>query len=130
MNFHENLGLNDSAIKSGLGTKIESVGIYIPEQRVSSEEIADYVDSESNYGIPKDWMSTEMGILERRMSDENALPSGLAIAACEDALRGIDKNELEVVIFCDIEHNQPEPDTAHRIQKNTGANGKLCFRYG
>jgi hypothetical protein len=27
MNFHENLGLNDSAIKSGLGTKIESVGM-------------------------------------------------------------------------------------------------------
>ncbi|MFQ3244519.1 MAG: 3-oxoacyl-[acyl-carrier-protein] synthase III [Arenicella sp.] len=127
MNFHENLGLNDSAIKSGLGTKIESVGIYIPEQRVSSEEIVDYVDSESNYGIPKDWMSTEMGILERRMSDENALPSGLAIAACEDALRGIDKNELDVVIFCDIEHNQPEPDTAHRIQKTLGLTANYAF---
>ena len=127
MNFHKNLGLDNAAIKSGLGTKIHSVGIYVPEKKVTSEEIFDYFDSESKYGIPKNWMSEEMGILERRMSDENALPSDLAIAACEDALKGIDKDEIDVVIFCGIERDQPEPATAHRIQKTLGLTANYAF---
>jgi 3-oxoacyl-[acyl-carrier-protein] synthase III len=127
MNFHTNLRLDKSAINDGLGTKIHSVGIYIPERKVTSEEIFDFFDSEDKYGVSRDWMSTEMGIFERRMCDENALPSDLAIAASRDALDGIDRDKIDVVIFCGIERDQPEPATAHRIQKELGLTANYAF---
>lgn len=127
MNFHTNLGLGNSAIKTGLGTKVLSVGVFLPEDKVTSEEIFDFFDSESRYGIPRDWMSKDMGILERRMSPDNAAPSDLAISACEQALSEIDKSEIDVVIFCGIERDQPEPATAHRIQKKLGLTAKYAF---
>jgi len=61
-----------------------------------------------------------MGVIERRVSDAGCSPSELAIAAAEQAIANYDGriDEIDAVIFCGIERDQPEPATAHEIQKN------------
>jgi len=127
MNYHHNLGLKKAELATGLGTKILSSGIYVPKERVTSDEIYDYFESDKRYGIPKTWMSENMGILERRMSPDDALPSDLAIAACRGALKKVSPDEIDAVIFCGIERDQAEPATAHTIQKKLGLNAKYAF---
>lgn len=127
MNYHHNLGLKKSEVITGLGTKILSIGVHLPDDKVTSEEIFEYFDSEKSYGIPHDWMPKEMGILERRMSPEDAAPSDLAIAACREALEDINQDEIDAVIFCGIERDQAEPATAHTIQNKLGLAANYAF---
>lgn len=127
MNYHQNMGEMRQAASKGLGTKILASGVHLPKQRVTSEEIFDFFDSETKYGISKKWMANEMGIIERRMSPENATPSSLAIAAAEKAIQGINCDHIDVVLFCGIERDQPEPATAHKIQKELNLNANYAF---
>ena len=113
-----------------LKTKIFSSGIFLPSQIVSSDELFEEFDSEKNYGIPTDWMSNKMGIKQRRVSDFDALPSSLAIPAAEQALAAlshIKPDDIDLVIFCGIEPDLPEPATAHKIQKALGLNARYAF---
>ena len=110
--------------------EIISVGTFLPEQRVKSEDLFDSFSSELKYGISRDWMSSYMGITERRFSDSKMNPSDLAIAAAEKAINNADwvnKDDIDLIIFCGIERDQPEPATAHRVQKALGLKAKHTF---
>jgi len=110
-------------------TKVFSVGTFLPSNVVKSDHLFEDIKSEANYNIPIDWMSSQMGIVERRLADENALPSDLAIPAAEKAieLADIDRSEIDIVIFCGIERDQPEPATAHTIQHALGLKAHHAF---
>lgn len=110
--------------------KIISTGIYLPNQVVSSISLLEEIHSEEQYGIEARWMDDVMGIEERRMADSGTLPSELAIPAAEQALETINeqqRNEIDLVIFCGIERDQPEPATAHTIQNKLGINARYAF---
>ena len=111
-------------------TRIISSGIHLPEKIVSSIELFEEFKSDLRYGTPVDWMSERMGIVERRVAPLSATPSSLAIPACEQALANapdIPLNEIDMVIFCGIERDQPEPATAHVIQDTLGLNAKYAY---
>jgi 3-oxoacyl-[acyl-carrier-protein] synthase III len=115
---------------SKLKTKIYSSGVYLPPQVVTSDELFTEIDSERKYGIPIDWMSEKMGIMERRVSESSSKPSDLAIPAARQALDKQDSytsEDIDLVIFCGIERDVPEPATAHKIQKELGINAKYAF---
>lgn len=111
-------------------TKIISSGVHLPDQIVSSVSLFEEFNSELRYGTPVNWMSERMGILERRVAPVDATPSSLAIPACEEALANIPDvplDEIDMVIFCGIERDQPEPATAHVIQDKLGLNAKYAY---
>lgn len=127
MNYHKSMGYKQALTALGLGTKIISSGIYIPKQCVTSREIFESFDSEKKYDIPVDWMTNEMGIIQRYMCQPNDRPSDLAIPAAQQAMEGVNKDHIDCVIFCGIERDQPEPATAHQIQKKLGLNAGHAF---
>ena len=111
-------------------SKICASGVYLPEQVVKSEELFCEIQSESQYDIPVDWMTEKMGIAERRIAPASFKPSDLAIPAAVDALyldSSFDPQDIDLVIFCGIERDQPEPATAHIIQHALGLSAKYAF---
>ena len=110
--------------------KIYSTGVYLPSQIVKSSDLFEEIKSDSLYGIDKNWMSDTMGIEERRMAPDSAKPSDLAIPAAQQALEkagDIDPQHIDLVIFCGIERDQPEPATAHTIQNALGLNARYAY---
>ncbi len=110
--------------------KIHSTGTYLPSQIVKSDDLFAEIKSESQYGIATNWMSEKMGIIERRVAPSDAKPSDLAIPAAQQALdemKEINPQEIDLVIFCGIERDQPEPATAHTIQDKLGLNARYAF---
>jgi len=111
-------------------SKIISYGTYLPQERVKSDHLFEEINSDSQYGVPVNWMSSNMGIIERRVADANLKPSDVAIFAAKKAiskLEGIDPQEIDLVIFCGIERDQPEPATAHTVNDKLGLNAKSVF---
>jgi len=111
-------------------TKVMGVGSYLPEQRVTSDEIMQDIGTEQKYGMRHDWMSAGMGIIERRMVTDDQRPSQLAIEAANNALEScpdLDLDLIDAVIFCGIERDRPEPATAHVIQRALGLNANHVF---
>ncbi len=126
MNIHSNFRLD----RNITNTKIFSSGVYLPDEIAISDHIFQEFRSEEKYGIPEDWMSETMGIIERRVSNENQTPSDLAVLAAQQALDScdeIDKDDIGMVLFCGIERDQPEPATAHTVQRKLGLNASLAF---
>lgn len=117
-------------LKPLVRAEILSVGSYLPEQRVMSDCIMQEIKSEQRYGMPHNWMSEEMGIIERRMAPNDFLPSDLAVRAARKAFDlspEINPGLIDAVIFCGIERDQPEPATAHTIQNKLGLNAHHVF---
>lgn len=111
-------------------SKILSTGVYLPEQRVKSDDLFAEIKSEQQYNLPTNWMSATMGIDERRVAPSDAKPSDLAIPAARNALEsldGVNLQEIDLVIFCGIERDNPEPATAHVIQSKLGLNARHAF---
>ncbi len=109
--------------------EIKSTGQFLPSQIVKSDDIFIDMKSESRYDIPTTWMSETMGIVERRMVAPGTKPSELAIPAARQAIENADINPelIDMVIFCGIERDRPEPATAHTIQHELGLRAKYAF---
>lgn len=117
-------------INNKIKNKIQSVGVYLPQEVVSSDSLFEEIRSEEQYGLPLTWMEEKMGIYERRVAPSTFSPSDLAIPA---ALQALDEctqkitQDIDLVIFCGIERDQPEPATAHIIQHSLGLNARYAF---
>ena len=110
--------------------KIYSAGVFLPNQVVKSDDLFEEIRSETQYNIPVNWMSERMGIGERRIAPSTFQPSDLAIPAALQALDDCDQinpQDIDLVIFCGIERDQPEPATAHVIQHALGLNARYAF---
>lgn len=110
--------------------KIYSAGTFLPPQIVKSEALLEDIQSETRYGIDHNWLGDKMGIHERRMAEADAKPSDLAIPAAQQALAkcpDLDLDQIDLVIFCGIERDQPEPATAHIIQSQLGLKARYAF---
>ena len=110
--------------------KIYSTGIHLPTEIVKSDDLFAEINSETQYDIPINWMSEKMGIIERRVAPSDAKPSDLAIPAAKQAIdeaTNVNPEDIDLVIFCGIERDQPEPATAHTIQNKLGLNARYAF---
>lgn len=110
--------------------KINAVGTFLPEEIIKSDDLMSEIDSENRYDMPTDWLRNVMGIEERRVAPETARPSDLAIPAAREAIEScpdVDPQDIDLVIFCGIERDQPEPATAHTIQHALGLNAHHAF---
>lgn len=108
--------------------KISGIGAYLPDERVSSDDLMREAKSEG-FGVPEEFLRRFSGIEERRFSAANEKPSTLAIAASRVALSdaGIDGRDIDQVIFCGIDRDFAEPATAHHVAHALGADRADCF---
>ncbi len=109
--------------------RLVSTGAYIPEQRVTSRELMDSIDSKSRFGLSPDWLERTMGVRERRVAPEHMLPSDMAAQAARQALESasLTAGELDVVIYTGIDRDYFEPATAHIVQAKLGADRAAAF---
>jgi len=117
-------------LKPIVRTKMIGVGTYLPSQIVASDDLMTEIGTEKQYGMPHDWMSKKMGIIERRMAPSSMNPSELAIRAARNAFDScpdFNLDQIDAVIFCGIERDQPEPATAHIIQNALGLKADHVF---
>jgi 3-oxoacyl-[acyl-carrier-protein] synthase-3 len=109
--------------------QILSAASNLPQSVIKTDDLFEEINCEQQYGIPNDWMSNDMGINERRFADANTSPSELALPAAEKAIKtsGVSPDKIDMIIFCGIERDQPEPATAHTIANKLGINAQKTF---
>lgn len=110
-------------------SRIESIGSYLPDQVVTSEELMNEIQVEKRFGVPNTWLEQLTGIRARRFAGPNAKPSDLAIEAGRAALEkcGMDPADIGMVIYCGIDRDWVEPATSHRIQRELGCKNAACL---
>lgn len=110
-------------------SRIASIGTYLPDQVVTSQELLDEVQSESLFGIPNTFIEDLTGIHSRRFAAPEDRPSDLAIEAGRVALEkcGMDPKDIGMVLYCGIDRDWIEPATSHRIQRELGCVNATCL---
>lgn len=102
--------------------KIIGTGSYVPENIVTNNDIAQFVDTNDQ------WISERTGIKERRISkDENT--STIAIKAAKMALQNsnIKPEELDLIVLATATQDNFFPSTACLVQNELGAMNATCF---
>lgn len=103
---------------------IVSIGIYIPQTKMTSKEIARL----SN--IPEDIIRQKMGIYEKPIPGEHDHTVQMGIWAAQDAIRKaqIDPKDIDVVIYMGEEHKEYPLWTASiKMQEELGAVNAWAF---
>ncbi|MBF0603930.1 MAG: ketoacyl-ACP synthase III [Nitrospirae bacterium] len=97
--------------------RIIGTGSYLPEKRMTNDELAKLVDTTS------EWISSRTGILERRIAAEGEMTSDLAAHASRRALEaaGCDPKDLDLIICATSTPDLVFPATAAIVQRKIGA---------
>ncbi len=96
---------------------ISSVGMYVPDKRVTNEELAKSVDTSN------EWILERTGIRERRVVSSGQCNSDLsaeAIRTCLDKV-AVSADEIDLIIVPTVTPDMMFPSTACVIQNKIGA---------
>ncbi|MBF0369200.1 MAG: ketoacyl-ACP synthase III [Magnetococcales bacterium] len=98
--------------------RIIGTGSYLPEKRLTNQELAKMVDTSDQ------WIRTRTGISERRIAAEGEFTSDLAVKASEAALEaaGLTPNDLDLILVATATPDLVFPATATIVQEKLGAN--------
>lgn len=109
-------------------SRISGIGAYIPQQVVSSADLMVEANCHK-FGISEQFLTRSCGIKERRFSDDRETFGYMAAMASRTAIvdAGIDPMDIDMVLFCGIDRDQPEPATAHEIQQAIEALNAECL---
>lgn len=102
----------DEVHQEGSGIRILGTGSYVPDRVLSNFDLEKILDTTN------EWIHQRTGILERRVAAEDQASSDLAHHAGLHALdaAGIDKNELDLVVFATITPDMCCPAAANFLQ--------------
>lgn len=106
-----------------MGSIIRSTFALSGEEKVSSQEIEQRISQTFPY-LPS-WILEEMtGVQNRYFAYETSYPSKLAVKASEKCIwdAGIEKEEIDLLIFASASQDITEPATANIIQAELGLN--------
>jgi 3-oxoacyl-[acyl-carrier-protein] synthase-3 len=103
--------------------KITALGRYVPPRIVTNEEISQMVETSH------EWIVERSGISERRWVERGVGSSDLAVKAVEQLLesRGIDADEIELIIVATVTPDMMFPSTACLVQHKIGAHHAWGF---
>ncbi len=103
--------------KGPYNAMITSVGHYIPDKILDNRFFEQYLDTSD------EWIRTRTGIKERRILDKDKPTSYMAVRAVEMLLknRGIDAEEIDLIIVATVTPDMMYPSTACVIQKELKA---------
>jgi len=96
---------------------ISSVGMYVPDTRVTNEELAKSVDTSN------EWILERTGIRERRVVSNGQCNSDLSVEAIRTCLdkAGVSADEIDLIIVPTVTPDMMFPSTACVIQNKIGA---------
>ena len=100
-------------------SKISGVGYYVPENIVKNSDIEEMMDTSDQ------WIRERTGIEERRWVNDDKLSTSLmgtyaSEAAIKDA--GIDKNDIDFIIFSTLSPDYYFPGSGVLLQRNLKIN--------
>ncbi len=107
-----------------LRAAITSVAHYVPEHRLTNDELSEMVDTTN------EWILSHVGISERRiLKGEGLATSYMCTKAAERILakRGITANEIDLIIVATITPDMIYPATACLVQNDIGASNAWGF---
>lgn len=97
-------------------SKITGTGGYLPERIMPNSELEALVDTSD------EWIRTRTGIKQRHIAREDETTCDMAYAAALNSIEaaGIDKNEIDLIIFATSTPDQIYPSTACFLQNRLG----------
>ena len=103
-----------------MSVKIIGIGKYLPERIVVNDEISNHVDTSH------EWIYDRTGIAQRHVAtNESSLD--MAARAAEQALEGIDRESVGLVVFATITPDHITPSMAAEIKKALGLTNAVAF---
>ncbi len=102
---------------------ILSVGGYLPENKVTNEDLSKMVDTSD------EWIRERTGIKARHIAAENEITSDLALKAAKQALERAEMqaDEIDLIILATSTPDQTFPATAVTIQAELGITDGAAF---
>jgi len=102
---------------------ITGVAHYLPEKRLTNADLEKMVDTTD------EWIQSRTGIRERRILDKDLGTSFLGARALENLLeqKGLDANEIDLIVVATISPDMMYPSTACLIQNEVGAQNAWGF---
>lgn len=102
---------------------IKAFGSFVPERRLTNEELAGMVDTNDA------WIVERTGISERRIAGDGMTTSGMAAKAAQQVLAsaGVSGDELAFVINSTCSPELTCPSMAARVGQAVALKGGLCF---
>src|SRR3989338_8225941 len=100
-------------------SRVASSGIYLPDQKITSRELMQEIDSVNRFDISYDWLERVTGVHEKRVTPEGILPSDMAVIAAREAMERIDigPKEIDAIVYTGASRDYLiEPATAHVVQ--------------
>jgi len=98
-------------------TKIAGIGHYVPEKRISNQDLTQYMDTSD------EWIQERTGIQERRYAENHKeTTTTLGTRAAEIAIEkaGIDKNDIDFIIFATLSADYFFPGCGVLLQRELG----------
>jgi acyl-CoA:acyl-CoA alkyltransferase len=110
-------------------SRIKSTGIYLPEERVTTQSLMRAIESEDRFGVSEDWLQRVTGIKEKRVTPPNVLPSDMAVIAAKEAMdrAGVTPRDIDAIIYAGLTRDYLEPATAHIVQAKLSAERAMVF---
>jgi 3-oxoacyl-[acyl-carrier-protein] synthase-3 len=97
---------------------ISGTGFYAPPRVVTNNDLRE------KYGIDTthEWIVQRTGIEERHFADEGVGASDLALPAAEQAIKsaGLDKRDIDLIIFCSLSPDYHFPGSGVVLQQKLG----------
>lgn len=95
--------------------RIAALGTYVPEKRLTNDELSRLVDTDDA------WIVRRTGIRERRIADGGEYTSDLCLAAVRDMeRRGGSLETVDYIIACTVTPDYGFPSVAARLQDRLG----------
>ena len=107
-----------------LNAVITATGAYLPEYRLTNEELSTMVDTND------EWIMTRVGIKERRiLKEEGEGASFMGAKAIDDLIRksGVSRDEIDLVVCATVTPDAPIPSTAAIIADKADIRHALAF---
>jgi 3-oxoacyl-[acyl-carrier-protein] synthase III len=102
---------------------IMGTGMYLPAKVLTNHDLEKMVDTND------EWITTRVGIKERRIAAPEETASSMGAKAAAEALAEakIEPTDVDLIITATISGDVPWPSTACFIQRELGANRAACF---
>ncbi|WP_066051699.1 ketoacyl-ACP synthase III [Robertmurraya korlensis] len=96
--------------------QITAVGAYVPEKRLTNEDLERMVDTNN------EWIIKRTGIKERRIADEQEFTSDICVKAVENLIKKYDKSvhDVDMIIVCTMTPDFKTPSVAALVQAKLG----------
>lgn len=100
-----------------MGVGIWGLGSYVPENRVTNDDLAERMDTSD------EWIRSRTGIEARHLADDTQNTSDLAYEAAKRALESanVSPEDIDLILVATVTPDQPFPTVANALQYRLGA---------